>query len=50
MKSPGFGDNRRANLDDVAVFTGGEVTIVETSVSSYSVIFWGFFNNLLTTI
>ncbi|KAF8025707.1 hypothetical protein BT93_F2519 [Corymbia citriodora subsp. variegata] len=25
MKAPGFGDNRRANLDDLAVFTGGEV-------------------------
>ncbi|KAK4798188.1 hypothetical protein SAY86_030514 [Trapa natans] len=25
VKSPGFGDNRRANLDDIAVFTGGEV-------------------------
>ncbi|XP_031386467.1 chaperonin CPN60-like 2, mitochondrial isoform X1 [Punica granatum] len=25
VKSPGFGDNRRVNLDDIAVFTGGEV-------------------------
>ncbi|KAI4325341.1 hypothetical protein MLD38_030751 [Melastoma candidum] len=25
VKSPGFGDNRKANLDDVATFTGGEV-------------------------
>ncbi|PKH48437.1 hypothetical protein CRG98_050356, partial [Punica granatum] len=24
VKSPGFGDNRRVNLDDIAVFTGGE--------------------------
>uniref|UniRef100_A0A0E0A260 Uncharacterized protein n=1 Tax=Oryza glumipatula TaxID=40148 RepID=A0A0E0A260_9ORYZ len=25
VKAPGFGENRRANLDDVAVLTGGEV-------------------------
>ncbi|GLT55968.1 hypothetical protein SLA2020_290460 [Shorea laevis] len=25
VKAPGFGDNRRANLDDLAVLTGGEV-------------------------
>ncbi|KAJ4824797.1 hypothetical protein Tsubulata_022787 [Turnera subulata] len=25
IKAPGFGDNRRANLDDLAVLTGGEV-------------------------
>ncbi|KAF3785804.1 Chaperonin CPN60-like 2 [Nymphaea thermarum] len=25
VKSPGFGDNRRANLEDLAIFTGGEV-------------------------
>ncbi|XP_030525625.1 chaperonin CPN60-like 2, mitochondrial [Rhodamnia argentea] len=25
VKAPGFGENRRANLDDLAVFTGGEV-------------------------
>lgn len=25
MKSPGFGDNRRANLEDLAILTGGEV-------------------------
>ncbi|GKF07880.1 chaperonin CPN60-like protein 2, mitochondrial, partial [Tanacetum coccineum] len=25
IKSPGFGDNRRANLEDIAVLTGGEV-------------------------
>lgn len=44
VKSPGFGDNRRANLDDIAVFTGGEVRIVETSVYVYSVIY--FFKTL----
>ncbi|KAH9619522.1 hypothetical protein KSS87_015010 [Heliosperma pusillum] len=25
IKAPGFGDNRKANIDDLAVFTGGEV-------------------------
>ncbi|GMN36979.1 hypothetical protein TIFTF001_006453 [Ficus carica] len=25
IKAPGFGDNRRANLDDLAIFTGAEV-------------------------
>ncbi|GJQ94565.1 chaperonin CPN60-like protein 2, mitochondrial [Tanacetum coccineum] len=25
IKSPGFGDNRRANMEDIAVLTGGEV-------------------------
>ncbi|XVF86817.1 hypothetical protein PTKIN_Ptkin18bG0073100 [Pterospermum kingtungense] len=25
IKAPGFGDNRRANLDDLAILTGGEV-------------------------
>jgi len=29
IKAPGFGENRRANLDDLAVFTGGEVIKVE---------------------
>lgn len=25
MKAPGFGDNKRANLEDLAILTGGEV-------------------------
>ncbi|KAK3197869.1 hypothetical protein Dsin_021284 [Dipteronia sinensis] len=25
IKAPGFGENRRANLEDLAIFTGGEV-------------------------
>ncbi|XP_030962410.1 chaperonin CPN60-like 2, mitochondrial isoform X2 [Quercus robur] len=25
IKAPGFGENRRANLDDLAILTGGEV-------------------------
>jgi len=25
VKAPGFGDSRRANLDDLATLTGGEV-------------------------
>ena len=25
VKAPGFGDNRKANLQDIAVLTGGEV-------------------------
>ncbi|KAH9713374.1 Chaperonin CPN60-like 2 [Citrus sinensis] len=25
IKAPGFGDNRRANLDDLAILTGGEI-------------------------
>ncbi|GJR78581.1 chaperonin CPN60-like protein 2, mitochondrial [Tanacetum coccineum] len=28
IKSPGFGDNRRANLEDIAVLTGGEASII----------------------
>uniref|UniRef100_A0A804UC68 Uncharacterized protein n=1 Tax=Zea mays TaxID=4577 RepID=A0A804UC68_MAIZE len=27
VKAPGFGENRRHNLDDMAVMTGGEVTV-----------------------
>ncbi|KAL0354545.1 UNVERIFIED_CONTAM: Chaperonin CPN60-like 2, mitochondrial [Sesamum radiatum] len=27
VKAPGFGDNRRANLEDLAILTGGEVTV-----------------------
>ncbi|KAL4560049.1 hypothetical protein LXL04_032197 [Taraxacum kok-saghyz] len=33
IKSPGFGDNRRANLDDLAVLTGGEVISEERGLS-----------------
>ncbi|KAK3138138.1 hypothetical protein QOZ80_5AG0365040 [Eleusine coracana subsp. coracana] len=29
VKAPGFGDNRRANLDDMAVMTGGEIVSEE---------------------
>jgi chaperonin GroEL len=28
VKAPGFGDNRKANLQDIAVLTGGQVTTV----------------------
>ena len=27
VKAPGFGDNRKANLQDIAVLTGGQVTL-----------------------
>jgi chaperonin GroEL (HSP60 family) len=27
VKAPGFGDNRKANLQDLAVLTGGEVSL-----------------------
>uniref|UniRef100_A0A161ZZV4 Uncharacterized protein n=1 Tax=Daucus carota subsp. sativus TaxID=79200 RepID=A0A161ZZV4_DAUCS len=33
IKSPGFGDNRRANLADIAVLTGGEVISEERGSS-----------------
>ncbi|KAK2983806.1 hypothetical protein RJ640_008482 [Escallonia rubra] len=33
IKAPGFGDNRRANLDDLAVLTGGEVISEERGFS-----------------
>lgn len=33
IKAPGFGDNRRANLDDLAILTGGEVITEERSLS-----------------
>ncbi|GJT78673.1 chaperonin CPN60-like protein 2, mitochondrial [Tanacetum coccineum] len=34
IKSPGFGDNRRANLEDIAVLTGGEGRFVTREYSS----------------
>ncbi|XP_059642929.1 chaperonin CPN60-like 2, mitochondrial [Cornus florida] len=33
IKAPGFGDNRRANLDDLAIFTGAEVFNEEHGLS-----------------
>ncbi|XP_024972540.1 chaperonin CPN60-like 2, mitochondrial [Cynara cardunculus var. scolymus] len=33
IKAPGFGDNRRANLEDLAVLTGGEVVSEERGLS-----------------
>jgi chaperonin GroEL len=33
VKAPGFGDNRKANLQDIAVLTGGQVISEETGVS-----------------
>ena len=30
VKSPGFGDNRKATLQDIAVITGGTVSIIST--------------------
>ncbi|CAN6465054.1 unnamed protein product [Victoria cruziana] len=33
VKSPGFGDNRRANLQDLAIFTGGEVVSEELGMN-----------------
>ncbi|KAM7471827.1 hypothetical protein LguiA_010010 [Lonicera macranthoides] len=33
IKTPGFGDNRRANLEDLAVLTGGEVISEERGFS-----------------
>jgi hypothetical protein len=36
VKAPGFGENRKANLQDLAILTGGEVrfrvTLISTSV------------------
>lgn len=31
VKAPGFGDNRKANLQDIAVLTGGQVSASLTS-------------------
>ena len=28
VKAPGFGDNRKSNLQDIAVLTGGEVVLL----------------------
>ena len=28
VKAPGFGENRKANLQDLAILTGGEVSLV----------------------
>ncbi|GAB2225525.1 hypothetical protein Droror1_Dr00006321 [Drosera rotundifolia] len=33
IKAPGFGDSRKANLDDLASFTGGEVITDESGLS-----------------
>ncbi|XVF25144.1 hypothetical protein REPUB_Repub13aG0188300 [Reevesia pubescens] len=33
IKAPGFGDNRRANLDDLAIYTGGEVISEERGLT-----------------
>ncbi|KAL8458557.1 hypothetical protein ACS0TY_035341 [Phlomoides rotata] len=33
VKAPGFGDNRRANLEDLAILTGGEVISEERGMS-----------------
>ncbi|GAB4842537.1 hypothetical protein Ancab_012511 [Ancistrocladus abbreviatus] len=33
IKAPGFGDSRKANLDDLAIFTGGEVITDERGLS-----------------
>ncbi|KAE8699432.1 Chaperonin CPN60-2 [Hibiscus syriacus] len=33
IKAPGFGDNRRANLDDLAILTGGEVISEERGLT-----------------
>lgn len=33
IKAPGFGDNRRANLEDLAILTGGEVISEEHGLS-----------------
>lgn len=34
VKAPGFGDNRKANLQDIAVLTGGQVLHAHSSVLS----------------
>ena len=34
MKAPGFGDNKRANLEDLAILTGAEV---RQAVTAYNV-------------
>ncbi|GAU38838.1 hypothetical protein TSUD_356890, partial [Trifolium subterraneum] len=33
IKAPGFGDNRRASLDDLAILTGGEVITEERGIT-----------------
>ncbi|MQM03227.1 hypothetical protein Taro_036000, partial [Colocasia esculenta] len=33
VKAPGFGDNRRANLEDLAILTGGEVVTEERGLT-----------------
>ena len=32
VKAPGFGDNRKANLQDIAVLTGGQVSDCSTAL------------------
>ncbi|KAL6005920.1 hypothetical protein ACLOJK_039965 [Asimina triloba] len=33
IKAPGFGENRRANLEDLAIFTGGEVVTEDCGIT-----------------
>ena len=32
VKAPGFGDRRKAMLEDIAILTGGSVSLLKTSV------------------
>ncbi|KAK4395119.1 Chaperonin CPN60-like 2, mitochondrial [Sesamum angolense] len=52
VKAPGFGDNRRANLEDLAILTGGEVISEEhgTSLNKIQIDMLGSAKKLRTAI
>jgi len=47
IKAPGFGDNRKASLDDLAVLTGAEVEISQKQHNSYVCVTFSFSNSLV---
>lgn len=52
IKSPGFGDNRRANLEDLAILTGGEIISEEygTSLNKVQIDMLGFAKKVTVSV
>lgn len=46
IKAPGFGDNRKASLDDLAVLTGAEVKVSQETTCVYVCLTVSFFHFL----
>ena len=45
VKAPGFGDRRKAMLEDIAVLTGGSVISEEIRITSYNVCYTKLLRN-----